>query len=103
MLDSTHIDEDLLMFRDTVRRMAEKEVAPIAAKIDQDDDMPHSLVPIFGDLGLIQIMVPEEYGGPGGTTTMACILLKHSWKLFVQTCISLRISMNCIHNGYLDS
>lgn len=73
MLDSTHIDEDLLMFRDTVRRMAEKEVAPIAAKIDQDDDMPHSLVPIFGDLGLIQIMVPEEYGGPGGTTTMACI------------------------------
>ena len=73
MLDCTHADEDLIMFRDTVRRMAEKEVAPIAAKIDQDDDMPHSLIPIFGDLGLIQIMVPEAYGGPGGTTTMACI------------------------------
>lgn len=73
MLDTTNVNEDLLMFRDMVRRMAEKEVAPIAARIDQDDDMPHSLVPIFGDLGLIQIMVPEEYGGPGGTTTMACI------------------------------
>ncbi|MBF9033239.1 acyl-CoA dehydrogenase [Rhodobacterales bacterium HKCCE2091] len=73
MLDATAVDDDLLMFRDMVRRMAEKEVAPIAAKIDQDDDMPHSLVPVFGDLGLVQIMVPEEYGGPGGTTTMACI------------------------------
>jgi alkylation response protein AidB-like acyl-CoA dehydrogenase len=73
MLDSTELNEDLRMFQDSVRRMVEKEVAPIAAKIDQDDEMPHSLVPIFGDLGLVQIMVPEEYGGPGGTLTMACI------------------------------
>ena len=73
MLDSTELNEDLRMFQDSVRRMVEKEVAPLAAKIDQDDEMPHSLVPIFGDLGLVQIMVPEEYGGPGGTLTMACI------------------------------
>ena len=73
MHDSTELNDDLRMFQDSVRRMVEKEVAPIAAKIDQDDDMPHSLVPIFGDLGLVQIMVPEEYGGPGGTLTMACM------------------------------
>ncbi|MCW1935003.1 acyl-CoA dehydrogenase family protein [Pararhodobacter zhoushanensis] len=73
MLDTTNGNEELIMFRESVRRMTEKEVAPIAARIDQDDHMPHSLVPVFGDLGLIQIMVPEEYGGPGGTTTMACI------------------------------
>ncbi|WP_118138332.1 acyl-CoA dehydrogenase family protein [Oceanicella sp. SM1341] len=73
MLDAATVDEDLVMFRDMVRRMVEKEVAPIAARIDRDDDMPHSLVPVFGDMGLIQIMVPEAYGGPGGTTTMACI------------------------------
>ncbi|WP_370322107.1 acyl-CoA dehydrogenase family protein [Oricola sp.] len=73
MHDSTELDDDLRMFQDSVRRMVEKEVAPIAAKIDQDDDMPHSLVPIFGELGLVQIMVPEEYGGPGGTLTMACM------------------------------
>ena len=73
MLDTTATNDDLRMFRDSVRRMVEKEVAPIAAKIDQEDAMPHSLVPIFGDLGLVQIMVPEEYGGPGGTLTMACM------------------------------
>lgn len=73
MLDATHTNDDLRMFMDSVRKMVEKEVAPIAAQIDRDDDMPHSLVPIFGDLGLVQIMVPEEYGGPGGTLTMACL------------------------------
>ena len=78
MHDSTELDDDLRMFQDSVRRMVEKEVAPIAAKIDQDDDMPHSLVPIFGELGLVQIMVPEEYGGPGGTLTMACMAKEES-------------------------
>lgn len=73
MLDATHTNDDLRMFTDSVRKMVEKEVAPIAAQIDRDDDMPHSLVPVFGDLGLVQIMVPEEYGGPGGTLTMACL------------------------------
>jgi alkylation response protein AidB-like acyl-CoA dehydrogenase len=73
MLDVVEGNEELTMFRDMVRRMVEKEVAPIAAQIDREDEMPHSLVPIFGDLGLIQIMVPEAYGGPGGTLTMACI------------------------------
>jgi alkylation response protein AidB-like acyl-CoA dehydrogenase len=73
MLDSVERNDDLHLFQESVRRMVEKEVAPIAARIDQDDDMPHSLVPIFGDFGLVQIMVPEEYGGPGGTLTMACI------------------------------
>ncbi len=73
MLDTPKPDEELTMFRDSVRRMVEREVAPLAAQIDRDDEMPHSLVPIFGDMGLVQIMIPEEYGGPGGTTTMACI------------------------------
>ncbi len=73
MLDSIENNDDLRMFQDSVSRMVEKEVVPIAAQIDRDDEMPHSLVPIFGDLGLVQIMVPEEHGGPGGTLTMACM------------------------------
>jgi acyl-CoA dehydrogenase len=73
MLDRVDNTDDLQMFQESVRRMVENEVAPIAAQIDRDDEMPHSLVPIFGDLGLVQIMVPEEFGGPGGTLTMACI------------------------------
>ena len=62
-----------LAFRDGVRRMAEKHVAPIASEIDENDRFPTELIPIYGDMGLLQLWVPEEYGGPGANLTMVCM------------------------------
>jgi alkylation response protein AidB-like acyl-CoA dehydrogenase len=62
-----------LAFRDAVRRMAEKHVAPIAAEIDEHDRFPTELIPIYGDMGLLQLWVPQEYGGPGANLTMVCM------------------------------
>ncbi len=60
-------------FRDSIRRMVEKHVAPIAAEIDETDRFPEELLPIFGDMGLMQLWVPEQYGGPNGNLTLMCI------------------------------
>ncbi len=60
-------------FRETVRRMAEQHVAPIAAEVDETDRFPEELVKLFGELGLMQLWVPERYGGPDGNLTMMCI------------------------------
>ena len=65
--------EEQIAFRDSVRRMAEKHVAPIAAEIDVNDRFPRELVKLFGELGLMQLWVPEKYGGPNGNLTMMCI------------------------------
>ena len=65
--------EEQLAFRDSIRRMVEKHVAPIAAEIDETDRFPEELLPIFGDMGLMQMWVPEEYGGPNGNLTMMCM------------------------------
>ena len=65
--------EEQQAFRDSVRRMVERDVAPIAAEIDDTDRFPRELVRIFGELGLMQLLVPESYGGPGGDLTMMCI------------------------------
>jgi len=73
MLNTRLESEDLSLYRDTIRRFAENEVAPFAAEIDEADIVPPDLVTKFGDMGLIQIYVPESYGGPGGTMTQACI------------------------------
>jgi alkylation response protein AidB-like acyl-CoA dehydrogenase len=65
--------DEQLAFRESVRRMAEKHVAPIAAEIDEHDRFPLELVQLFGEMGLMQLWVPEKYGGPEGNLTLVCI------------------------------
>jgi alkylation response protein AidB-like acyl-CoA dehydrogenase len=65
--------EEQTAFRDSVRRMVERHVAPIAAEIDETDRFPVELVKLFGEMGLMQLWVPERYGGPDGNLTMMCI------------------------------
>ena len=65
--------EEQLAFQESVRRMVEKHVAPIAAEIDETDRFPVELVKLFGEMGLMQLWVPEKYGGPNGNLTMMCI------------------------------
>lgn len=65
--------EEQIAFRDSVRRVVEKHVAPIAAEIDETDRFPREIVELFGELGLVQLLVPEQYGGPNGDLTMMCI------------------------------
>jgi alkylation response protein AidB-like acyl-CoA dehydrogenase len=69
-----HFQEHHLILREEVRKMAERHVAPIAAEIDENDRFPEELVEIFGDMGLLQLWVPEEYGGPGADLTSVCIV-----------------------------
>jgi isovaleryl-CoA dehydrogenase len=60
-----NLGEDLDMLRDTVRRFAADRIAPFAAEIDQKNEFPMPLWREMGELGLLGITVPEEYGGAG--------------------------------------
>jgi alkylation response protein AidB-like acyl-CoA dehydrogenase len=71
-----YLTEEQTAFVDSIRRMVERHVAPIASEIDETDRFPEELVPIYGDMGLLQQWVPEDYGGPGGNLTLLC-LAKH--------------------------
>ncbi|MGI3001759.1 isovaleryl-CoA dehydrogenase [Shewanella algae] len=57
------LGEEIDMLRDAVNGFAANEIAPIAAKVDQDNAFPNELWPQFGDMGLLGITVPEEFGG----------------------------------------
>ncbi len=73
-MSNYHFREEHLQLRDAVRKMVEKHVAPIAAEIDENARFPRELVEVFGDMGLLQLWVPEKYGGPEGDLTALCIV-----------------------------
>ena len=59
------LGEDIDALRDLVRGWAQERVAPIAAEIDRTNVFPAELWREMGELGLLGITVPEEYGGAG--------------------------------------
>ncbi len=58
------------LLRDTVRQFALERVAPLAAELDREKRFPYELVAELGELGLMGMTIPEEYGG-GGTDTVS--------------------------------
>ena len=59
------LTEEHLMIRNQARRFAQQVIAPVAAHHDETGEFPHETVRQMGELGLMGIEVPEEYGGAG--------------------------------------
>src|SRR5690625_4485085 len=57
------LSEDIEMLRESVQRYAAESIAPRAGDIDQANEFPQELWAELGDMGLLGIIVPEEYGG----------------------------------------
>ena len=56
-------DETVELLRDTVKTFADSEIAPLAAEIDRSNEFPNQLWPKLGQLGVLGITVPTDYGG----------------------------------------
>ena len=65
--------EEQRALRDTLRRITDERIKPIAAEIDDSDRFPTEWRDLMGQMGLLQMWVPESYGGPGGDLVSVCI------------------------------
>ena len=63
------LSEEAKMIQQMAKEFAEKEILPIAAEIDKTGEFPSKTVKKMGELGLMGIEVPEEYGGAGLDTS----------------------------------
>ena len=62
LFQTTQAHEQL---RAKIRAFAEEEVKPIAFSLDQANEFPAEAVKKLGELGLMGIPYPKEYGGAG--------------------------------------
>jgi len=64
-MDNLFFTDEHIMIRDMVREFADSEITPVARDLDEQGKFPRDLVDKMGELGLMGIIIPEEYGGAG--------------------------------------
>src|SRR4051794_41676098 len=75
------LDDEHDLIRRTVRDFAEQEVAPVAEDLDREKRFPYEIVAKLGELGLMGIPFPEEYGGAGADTPPHPIALRGATRI----------------------
>ena len=81
-------DEHALLQR-TVREFAQERVAPVAAELDRTKSFPYEIVRELGELGLMGIPFPEEYGGAGADTLAYALVVEELARVDSSVAITL--------------
>lgn len=79
-IDLYNPTEEHKMLRDTVRQFVEAEVEPQAEEFDRKEEFNLPLFKKLGELGLLGLTVPEQFGGSGMDAVAATIVHEElSW------------------------
>ncbi|MCC7430062.1 acyl-CoA dehydrogenase [bacterium] len=75
------LTEDQLQVREMVREFAKSEIAPVAAKLDEDSTFPIENVKKMAELGLFGLPFPENYGGSEMDTVTFSLVIEELAKV----------------------
>ena len=68
--------DEQIMVRDMARQFAQEQLAPYAAQWDQQSEFPKAAIAAMGELGLLGMVVPEEYQGAATDTVAYAMALE---------------------------
>jgi alkylation response protein AidB-like acyl-CoA dehydrogenase len=88
------LSPDHELIRRTVRDFARSEVAPVAEEMDRTKSFPYEIVRKLGELNLMGIPFPEEYGGGGGDTLAYALAVEELTRVDSSVAITL-----CAHTS----
>ncbi|MBW2063875.1 MAG: acyl-CoA dehydrogenase [Deltaproteobacteria bacterium] len=88
------LNEEQKMIRAMARDFARKEVMPTAGERDKSCEFPREILRKMGELGLMGMNVPADYGGAGVDTVSYCVALQE----IAYACASTAVIMS-VHNS----
>jgi len=103
MIDSV-LSEENLMFRDAVRKFAEEKIAPNVKTWEKEGNYPDEYYSYLAEMGFMGLLVPEEYGGAGGSMVDLAILCEEMGRAGVSIPLT-HVSACCraiVHQGSED-
>jgi alkylation response protein AidB-like acyl-CoA dehydrogenase len=83
------LTDEQQMLREMVHDYAQNEVKPLAAELDETCRFPHEIVVKMGELGLMGIIFPEEFGGAGMDNVCYAIAVEELSRVCASTGITL--------------
>jgi short/branched chain acyl-CoA dehydrogenase len=83
------LSDEQKLLRDTVREFARQEVAPVAEELDREKRFPYEIVAKLGELGLMGIPFPQEYGGGGADTLSYVLAVEELARIDSSVCITM--------------
>ena len=86
------LTEEQRMGRDSVREFAQKEIAPLAREYDEKERFPAEQLKGLAELGLMGMIIPEEYGGAGFDTVSYALCLEEIAKADPSVCVIVSVT-----------
>jgi alkylation response protein AidB-like acyl-CoA dehydrogenase len=74
--DAFRLADEHKELRSVLRELCEKEIAPYAADVDEKARYTDEALEALTSSGMAAIHIPEEYGGQGGDSVAACIVIE---------------------------
>lgn len=89
---SFQLTEEQKMVRLMAKDFAGKELEPLAAQRDREEAFPMEVVKKMGELGMLGMMVPVEYGGAGAGAVSYCLALQEIACACASTAVTMSVA-----------
>lgn len=85
------LTEEQIKFKESVRRLANERVAPMAAEIDRKGEFPWDIFDLFKKQGYLGLSVPEVYGGSTSEHIYVCIAVEEVARVCVSSSLIIQV------------